>query len=529
MTLPRAAAAAALASLALAATQTLAAGGPIATTGAASAVTATSAVIAGSVDPNGAQTTYQVQYGPTAAYGSATAPGSAGSGTATVPVSATVGALAPDTTYHYRLVATSANGTSNGADATFTTAKAPPTVTVLAASAVTASSAALAASVDPNGIATTVTFQYGRSTAYGSTTAPVSAGAGTAAVRAQATAANLSPDTTYHFRAVAASADGTTYGGDSAFTTARAAPGATTGAATVVHPDSAHVTGRVVTNGVATSYQFQYGPTPAYGLQTPLAVAGSGTGSVAVSATIAGLSPGTPYHYRLVAISPDGTTAGADAAFTTTGDPAVPGAQLPPVSRTTAVAITSSSVQLNGAINPPAKSTSWWFEYGPTASYGSESVPQTLSGLGARPVNARIAGLAASTTFHYRLEAQSGGALYVGPDATFTTKAIVRARPAALTLAAFATPTAHTARISASGSLETALPGACNGAVEVAIARGRDIVALRSAALHPDCTYALHLTLRRSRTGRRVTVSAHFTGNAVLLPLAARPLALAIS
>jgi len=284
----------------------------------------------------------------------------------------------------------------------------------------------------------------------------------------------------------------------------------------------AQLSGGVYPNGIDTTYWWEYGPTTAYGQQTPLALAGSGTARVSVGATIGGLAAGTAYHYRLVAISPDGTTAGADATFATTGNPASPGGPLPPISRTLAVAITSGSVQLDGAINPPAKSTTWWFEYGPSGAYGSESIRQTMSGLGARPVNVRLFGLAASTTFHYRLELQTQSGLYVGPDATFTTKAIVRARPAGLTLSTATVAQPRSIAISASGRLETSLPGACNGIVEVAIARGADILSLRSVPLRADCTWSERVTLGRGRVGHRVSVLAHFIGNATLAPLAAR-------
>lgn len=521
--------AAALAALALAAPSTLAAGAnPTASTGGASSVTASSATIAGTVNPNGAATTYQIQYGTSVAYGSATAPGSAGSGTTATTISVPIGGLSPDTTYHYRVLATNSNGTADGADASFTTAKAPPVVTPLPPSSVTATSALAAASVNPNAVATNVTFQYGHTTAYGSSTTATSAGAGTAALSVQATLAGLLPGTAYHYRAVATSADGTTYGGDTAFTTAKAAPAASTGAASIVLTDGARLTGTVAPNGVATTYQFQYGPTAAYGQQTTLTLAGSGTSRVGVGATVRGLAPGTAYHYRLVAISPDGTTAGADLTFTTTGNPASPGAALGPISRTTAVAITSASVQLNGAINPPAGAATWWFEYGPTGAYGSESIRQSISGLGARPVNVRIAALAASTTFHYRLELQSASSLYVGPDATFTTKAIVRARPVRLTLAASATAQPRTISISASGRLQTSVRGACNGVVQVAIVRGADTISLRNAPVRGDCTWAERVSLRRGRAGHRVNVLAQFTGNATLAPLAARRLALSL-
>jgi hypothetical protein len=76
------------------------------------------------VNPNGSAMTYQVQFGPSTAYGYSSAPVSAGSGSASLPVSVTLTGLKPRTTYHYRLVATTAYTTVVGTDATFTTAPA---------------------------------------------------------------------------------------------------------------------------------------------------------------------------------------------------------------------------------------------------------------------------------------------------------------------------------------------------------------------------------------------------------------------
>jgi hypothetical protein len=94
---------------------------PIATTGAASAVTATGATLAGSVDPEGALTTYRFEYGTTTAYGSVSPDAEAGSGRDPVAVSADLAGLTPNTTYHYRVTATNAAGTTRGEDRTFTT------------------------------------------------------------------------------------------------------------------------------------------------------------------------------------------------------------------------------------------------------------------------------------------------------------------------------------------------------------------------------------------------------------------------
>src|SRR5215218_10704779 len=168
--------------LALAATAP-AAGPPAATTGAATDVGQTTATATGTVDPQGMPTTYHIEYGTSTSYGLATGEQDAGSGTGAAAVQAALTGLTSDTTYHYRVVATNAAGVDRGADRTFKTAAAPgpPGASTSSARNVTAVSARLAASVDPNGRATTYHFEYGTSTSYGKRTAEAGAGSGQSA------------------------------------------------------------------------------------------------------------------------------------------------------------------------------------------------------------------------------------------------------------------------------------------------------------------------------------------------------------
>ncbi|MBX7185211.1 MAG: proprotein convertase P-domain-containing protein [Vicinamibacteria bacterium] len=102
---------------------------PSVVTGAASGVGEGSATLAASINPNGLSTTAFFDYGPTNAYGSQIAATPApGSGTAFVGVTATPTGLECGSTYHYRAGATSSAGTTNGADATFTTSACPQLV-----------------------------------------------------------------------------------------------------------------------------------------------------------------------------------------------------------------------------------------------------------------------------------------------------------------------------------------------------------------------------------------------------------------
>ena len=96
-------------------------------------------------------------------------------------------------------------------------------------------------------------------------------------------------------------------------------PAVTTGSATNITSGSATIQGTVRPNSANTTYYFEWGTTTAYGTRNPLipASAGHGTSDVAVSANLTGLTPNTPYHYRLVAENSEGTTNGSDATLTT--------------------------------------------------------------------------------------------------------------------------------------------------------------------------------------------------------------------
>lgn len=95
----------------------------------------------------------------------------------------------------------------------------PPTVATEPADQVKTASAVLHATVIPNGSPTTYRFQYGRTTAYGSTTPRASAGAGTSPVAVDAKVEGLRAGATYHFRIDATNAAGAVQGTDATFTT----------------------------------------------------------------------------------------------------------------------------------------------------------------------------------------------------------------------------------------------------------------------------------------------------------------------
>jgi subtilisin family serine protease len=103
-----------------------------------------------------------------------------------------------------------------------------------------------------------------------------------------------------------------------------AQPPADTGGADGVTTSGATVHGTSDPCGTASSYQFEYGTTTAYGSVTAAGSIGSGNASVGVSSPLSGLAPGTTYHYRLVTIRGGARLAGPDGAFTTAPAPPAP-------------------------------------------------------------------------------------------------------------------------------------------------------------------------------------------------------------
>lgn len=196
---------------------------PTVITGTASAIGQGTATVAGTVDPEGAATTYVVEYGTTASYGLTSTTRDAGDGGDPVAVSVGLTGLTSDTTYHYRVVATNAAGTARGADRTLRTARVPrsPIVTTGSAREITTGSAILTATVDPGGLPTTVSFDYGTSTRYGLRSPAVAAdGFGRRTVSVLVT--GLAPYTKYSFRPVAVNTRGTARGSARTVTTLRA-------------------------------------------------------------------------------------------------------------------------------------------------------------------------------------------------------------------------------------------------------------------------------------------------------------------
>ncbi len=215
---------------------------PTVTTSAASSITSSSATLNGAANPNGFSTTGWFRY-------SATNPGSCndtfgtraplaggatlGSGTSAVSYSEPLSGLSSGTIYYFCAIANNSGGTGLGSVLSFTTSAATPTVATNAATNITASSAILNGSANPNGNAATGWFRYGTTNpgscddAFG-TRAPLTGGtalgSGTAAVSYPENISGLSPSTVYYFCAIAENSGGKGYGSVLSLTTLASAP-----------------------------------------------------------------------------------------------------------------------------------------------------------------------------------------------------------------------------------------------------------------------------------------------------------------
>ena len=105
--------------------------------------------------------------------------------------------------------------------------------------------------------------------------------------------------------------------------------------------------------------------------------------------------------------------------------PAVAIAAGPPrVTTDAATALSSTGATLNGTVNPNGNATTYYFEYGPTKTYGTKTaVVNAGSGNAKSPVSAPVSGLTASTTYHFRLVATNPAGTTTGRDKAFTTLA----------------------------------------------------------------------------------------------------------
>jgi phosphodiesterase/alkaline phosphatase D-like protein len=404
-------------------------------TEAAESVGKTSATLNGALAPDGADTHYYFEYGVEWSFGSTTPapPGAdAGSASSLEHVQTALTGLSPNTTYQYRIVASNALGTTRGEVATFTTLPAVDSVQTEAASSISAAASTLNGALAPDGLDARYYFEYGEEQSYGvKVPAPPGADAGSASSveHVQAALTGLLPHTTYHYRIVASNSLGTTDGEDMTFTTSAVPATVNDQPPTVsnIMRTSAVVNSTVNTENSPTTLHAEYVAADAYapGAGNPYAEGASSPSyevhaargdQAAIPLPLAGLLPGTTYHYRLVASDAAGTVYGPDYTFAAAAA-APPGVQADPAS-----AVTQTTATLSGLVEAQALQTSYEFQVGTDASYGGAQLFGN-AGQSAAPdaVSVDLQFLVPGTVYHYRLVATNVDGTTYGPDMEFST------------------------------------------------------------------------------------------------------------
>ncbi len=94
----------------------------------------------------------------------------------------------------------------------------------------------------------------------------------------------------------------------------------------------------------------------------------------------------------------------------------------PSVQTGSAQSISTTGAMLTGTVNPNGLTTSYWFQYGTSSAYGSET-PAAAAGAGTAwiSVSAAVSGLRPAVSYHFRLVARNASGTRRGTDRTFTT------------------------------------------------------------------------------------------------------------
>ena len=233
-----------------------------------------------------------------------------------------------------------------------------PQATTTAASFVTARTASLNGTVNPNGVATTIRFEYGvQPNVLPNTTAPQDVGSTSGNVDKWASIADLTPDTTYFFRIVATSGSDVISGSVQSFTTLSVKPLIISYGASSVTSTGATLNATVNANGAAANAWFEYGTSENYDNWTVAQDIPLSGGDTTISTTLSGLATGQIYHFRVGAWNTNGITYSADQTFSTGFPP-------PNVITGAASPVSATTATVNGTVNPNGRASGYWIEYG---------------------------------------------------------------------------------------------------------------------------------------------------------------------
>jgi hypothetical protein len=384
----------------------------LASTTSATSITANSAILGGNVTEEGA-TQVSVRglvYGTTT--GSSTFSVTVGSGAGTF--TSTLTGLTQGTTYFVRSFAKNIQGTSYGAETSFTT-QTTPTVSVTATpTSITTTTAIGGGTISSTGGATITTSGLVWGTiANPDITLTTKTTDGALSGTFTSSITGLTQGTLYHLRAYATNYLGISYGPGITFTTLTTPTVSATATISAISGTTATGGGTITSDGGATvtTRGVVWGTTT--GSSTYSVTSGTGTGTYTSSLT--GLTPATTYYVRAFATNSVGTVYGPETSFVST-------ATAPIISTTAASSITQNSASSGGIITSnggsaiTASGICWSTSATPTIA-NNKTTDGTTSGT----FTSSMTGLALGTIYYVRAYATNAIGTGYGAAQSFTT------------------------------------------------------------------------------------------------------------
>jgi hypothetical protein len=198
------------------------------------------------------------------------------------------------------------------------------------------------------------------------------------------------------------------------------APDINVNAPSAVTPDGATISGTINPLGNPTTFHLEYsreGGPPKETAETPI---GEGNQPEQFSVALTGLIANSEYTVRVVGTNLQTSITSPPTNFKT---PVAP----PAAETGSAPNPTSGSAVLTGTVNPFGEQTTYYFEYGPTTSYGDRApvTREAVAGNGRDPlqVSQEVLGLLPESTYHFRLVAKNATGVSIGEDRSFVTAA----------------------------------------------------------------------------------------------------------
>jgi uncharacterized protein (TIGR02145 family) len=287
------------------------------TTTAISAITSTTASSGGTV--SGSCTSgitargvcWSTSSGPTVALATKTV-----DGTATGAYSSSITGLTPCTLYYVRAYVTNAAGTSYGAEVTFTSGTALPTVTTSSITSITSINAVSGGTLSGDCLSAITAKGVCWSTSPGPTTANSKTNNGSGSSNFSSSITGLTRVTTYYVRAYATNAAGTAYGNEVSFTTSAALPTISTTSPSIISAALSWAGGNMTDNGGATVTDMGVCLNTSGSPTTLDIVSSFGAGSGAYTVSLSSLTAGAIYYMRAYATNSAGTNYGNQVSFT---------------------------------------------------------------------------------------------------------------------------------------------------------------------------------------------------------------------